>query len=629
MLAPEDKRAATAQRGRDPLKDEMLGGSHNLDIAESSQDQANLEGNARERKETPFRQKDAPSYISWGDFTMGPKGLTQKKQKLKGDDSSAEIVNVSGPFEILGACRDPRGQSWGKWLRWRDPDGRQHLRHVPDAAMQGDAASLCASLADGGLKINRGQQRALLTYLSGTSVKGRVTLVDRTGWHEINGREVFVLPAEAIGPRGSENVILDAAAIGPYDSCGSLQEWQSSVGALARGHILPILAISAALAGPLLHLAGQEGGGLNFFGPSSRGKTTLLQLAASVWGRGASPGYVRAWRATANGLEGASASATDTVLVLDELGVIEARDAAAAIYGIANGAGKARAARDGSLREPKSWRVLLLSSGELPVASKLAEGGGKARAGQFVRLLDISADRGLGFGAFDNAGSDGDAAALAKRFKHAAICAFGTAGPEFVRRFISEGVNGEDVRAFISEFVKAEVPSGADGQIDRAAQRLGLIAMAGELAIALGVTPWEKGAARAAAAWALRQWIAQRGGTEPAEVRQAIEQVRLAIEQHGDARFEPIDEGSARPVQNRLGWRKDSGPDREWWIPPEIWRQEICAGLDPKFVARVLGERGMLARAKDGWQPVRNVDGRSRRFFVLTAAIFDGGADAV
>ena len=273
--------------------------------------------------------------------------------------------------------------------------------------------------------------------------------------------------------------------------------------------------------------------------------------------------------------------------------------------------------------------MLLLSSGELPVASKLAEGGGKARAGQFVRLLDISADRGLGFGAFDNAGSDGDAAALAKKFKHAAICAFGTAGPEFVRRFISQGVNGDDVRAFVSEFVKAEVPSGADGQIDRAAQRVGLIAMAGELAIALGVAPWEKGAARAAAAWALQQWIAHRGGTEPAEVRQAIEQVRLAIELHGDARFEPIDEGSARPVQNRLGWRKGSGPDREWWVPPEVWKSEICAGLDAKFVARVLGERGMLKPENDGWQPVRRIHGANKRVYVIKAAIFDGGADAV
>jgi putative DNA primase/helicase len=41
------------------------------------------------------------------------------------------------------------------------------------------------------------------------------------------------------------------------------------------------------------------------------------------------PGYVRAWRATANGLEGAAAGASDTILVLDELGVVDAREAQA------------------------------------------------------------------------------------------------------------------------------------------------------------------------------------------------------------------------------------------------------------------------------------------------------------
>jgi uncharacterized protein (DUF927 family) len=86
-----------------------------------------------------------------------------------------------------------------------------------------------------------------------------------------------------------------------------------------------------------------------------------LQAAASVWGRGGTPGFVKAWRATANGLEGAAALASDTVLILDEMGVVDARDAAAAIYGLANGAGKQRAAQDGSLREPKSWRVIVIS----------------------------------------------------------------------------------------------------------------------------------------------------------------------------------------------------------------------------------------------------------------------------
>jgi uncharacterized protein (DUF927 family) len=380
------------------------------------------------------------------------------------------------------------------------------------------------------------------------------------------------------------------------------------------------------LSGPLLHLAGQEGGGVNFFGQSSRGKTTLLQTAASVWGRGASPGYVRAWRATANGLERAAASASDTALVLDELGQVEAREAAAALYSLSNGGGKVRASRDGAMREPKSWRVLTLSTGELSGEAKLSEGRGrKARAGQLVRLLDIPADR--GFGAFDHAGPENDAGKLAKAFKQAAISAYGTAGPEFVRRLIDEQVTGENVRALIAEFVAAHVPAGADGQIDRAAQRLGLIAAAGELATLLGVTPWNEGEASAAAAWALEQWIGQRGGTAPAEYRQAIEQVRLFIEAHGESRFEPLDDPGARPVSNRAGWRKGEGQDREWLIPPETWRAEICNGLDPKLVARTLADAGMLKRGSDGNQQVRKVGGTAKRVFVIGATIFDGGGN--
>jgi hypothetical protein len=46
----------------------------------------------------------------------------------------------------------------------------------------------------------------------------------------------------------------------------------------------------------------------------------------------------------------------------------------------------------------------------------------------------------------------------------------------------------------------------------RVAQRLGLIAAAGELATALELVPWQLGEAREAAAWALTQWIEGRGG---------------------------------------------------------------------------------------------------------------------
>jgi putative DNA primase/helicase len=613
---------ALASMAPDGLKREPVEGWDAADAVEEWADLATLRKTAVGLAK-PFEAW--PAYVSWGAFTMGGDGLTMEAAKGRGNNAEA-VEWICGPFEVLGATRDPNGRDWGKWLRWRDDDGREHRRHVADAVLQGDAASLAASLVSDGLRVSRTQQRALATYLSGVSTKGRVTMVSRTGWHNISGRDVFVLPGQVIGPRGSENVILDAAAVGPYQARGTIEEWRAGVGALAADHALAVLATSAALAGPLLYLAGQEGGGVHFFGQSSKGKTTILQAGASVWGRGGSPGYLRAWRATANGLEGAAASASDTALVLDELGVIEARDAAAAIYGLANGSGKARAGKDGSLREPKSWRVLVLSTGEIPIATKLAEDRGRrARAGQEVRLLDISADRGLGFGAFDHAGPESDAGKLSKAIKVAAQSAYGTAGPEFTRRLIVEGVDGETVRAMVGEFISAEIPAGADGQIDRAAQRLGLIAAAGELATALDVTPWRKGAAREAAAWALRQWIDGRGGTEPAEVRQAIEAVRLTIQQHGESRFEPLDGGDGwRPMGSRLGWRTGDGADRQWLIPAEIWRAEVCAGLDPKLVARALGERGMLERASDGWQVVRRISGQPMRVYVALSAIFEG-----
>jgi putative DNA primase/helicase len=571
-----------------------------------------------------------PAYLCFPPYTMDVGGLRMEKTRGKRDTEQTERLWIAAPFEVLGECRDPQGGDWGKVLRWRDDDRRTHMRHVADADLHGEPAALCASLAGHGLRIDRDRQRDLIRYLSAVRAKRRVTIVKRTGWHEIGGRSVFVLPGETIGPRGGERVILDALNHAAYEARGTIEEWRAGVGKLASGHALAVLAISAALTGPLLYLAGGEGGGIHLFGQSSKGKTTILQAAASVWGRGASPGYVRAWRATANGLEGAAALATDTALVLDEMGVLDARDAGAAIYSLANGGGKQRAARDGSLCEPQSWRVIFVSSGENPFEAKLTESKGKARAGQLLRLLDIPADRGLGFGVFDSGGTERDAGALARAIKVNASAAYGTAGPEFVRCILKEEVTGEVVRVMVSDFVKAVCPAGADGQVERVAQRLGLLAAAGELATVFELTGWREGEARAAAARAFKQWIEGRGGTEPAEVRQAIEQVRLMIEGHGDSRFQSLDHSDDRPVNNRLGWRKGEGTQREWWVLPEMWKAEICAGLDAQFVARTLAEHGILRRQGGNvLQCTVNIGGGQRaRAYVLAAAILDRGENA-
>jgi uncharacterized protein (DUF927 family) len=575
----------------------------------------------------PF--EPGPAYISWSIFTMTNSGLTAELPSGKGKDAIKQ--EVSSAFEIIGASRDPNGHGWGKWIRYSDADGRLHTRHVPDSVLHGDPAALCAMLADAGLRINRTHQRLFANYLSGVEVPGRVTHVERTGWHDIGGHPVFVLQDGAISAKSGERVVLDSSAAGPYEARGTLEDWRKTVGMSAHGHALPVFVVSAALAGPLLHLAGQEGGGIHIFGGSSKGKTTLLKIAASVLGRGdTSSGYLRAWRATANGLEGVAASATDTILILDELGVIEARDAAAGVYSLANGVGKSRAARDGSLRNPRSWRVLILSSGETPIETKLAEDRGRrVRAGQLIRLPDISADRGRGFGVFDNAGPTGHAADLAQSFASAAVSTYGTAGPEFVRKIVDEGPEdvGATVRDMVDQFVSRHVGKNSDGQVVRAAQRFGLIAAAGELATEFAITPWTRGEATTAAGWAFDTWLAQRGGGEAAEVRQAIEQVSLFIEQHGESRFEDVDAVVPAVVHNRAGWRTGKGREREWWVPPQVWKSEICVGLDPRLVAKILAERGLLRQARDGNQPVVKIAGQSKRVYVLTSDIIEAGDD--
>jgi putative DNA primase/helicase len=561
---------------------------------------------------------------------MSNDGLVLKKSG-KGEDTNPEVIWICSPFEIIGRARDSNGRDWARWLRFVDDDGREHLLPVKDADLHGDARALCSALAGRGLRISTGFRAHLLDYLNRARVDRRITIVSRTGWHVVGDMSVFVLPSGTIGSAGRETVVLDSQAASSYDSRGTLDEWKKSVGQLTAGHRLPILAISTAFAGACLHIAGMDGGGVNLFGSSSKGKSTCGECAASVWGKGSSPGYVRSWRATANALEASAAISTDTVLILDELGVVEAREAAAAVYQLASGTGKGRSTRDGSLRPSLTWRVIVLSTGEMQMASKINEdrNGRRAQAGQAVRLLDIAADAKKGFGVFDNAGAQDDAARLSDAIKKASRTYYGTAGPAFVKRLAAEDSKeaARDIAAAVEAFVDKNAPAGSDGQVRRAAQRLGLIGAAGEMAAGWGIVPWASGEAFAAAAAALVSWVDGRGGTEGAEVQEAISKVRLFIESHGDSRFEPVEKsGEFRPVNNRAGWRKGSGSERLWLIPAEVWKSEVCSGIDPGLAARVLAERGMLVRAEDGFIKVHKIEGRTQRAYTVTATILDGGA---
>ena len=549
--------------------------------------------------------------MSFGEYRMAADGLHHNDN------------HIAGPFEILGRGRDPHGDDWARWITFKDGDSRRHQVAIRDADLHGDPRTLTAALARQGLWISPKHRNRLVEYFNNLKVDERVTFVPRTGWHNVGNRRVFVLPDAAFG--ASELVSLNTDIASPYAYKGTLADWQNGIGRLTAGQRLGVLAVATAFAGPVLHLVGQDGGGIHFRGSSSTGKTSVGRAAASVWGP---RGYTRSWRATANGLEGAAVLSTDTLLVLDELGVIDLRELNAAVYQLAIGSGKGRARRDGSMRMPATWRVMVVSTGEVSIASKIEEDRNRrARAGQEVRILDIPADAGHGHGAFDTPRHGEDSAAgLADEIVRSAEEFYGTAGPAFLQAIVDRGIDQtiDDINTAIETFCANMVKFGTDGQVRRAARRLALIAAAGELAHDLGIVPhWKKGEATAAAEFALQQWVAGRGGSEAAEAIQSIRAVRLFIEKYGNSRFGDAEFGQGK-IYQRAGWRRGKGEDEVWLVLPEVWRSDVCAGLDPTHVAKVLVDRGILLRGTDEYQKTHRIQGKVLKLYTITTAIFPG-----
>jgi putative DNA primase/helicase len=333
-------------------------------------------------------------------------------------------------------------------------------------------------------------------------------------------------------------------------------------------------------------------------------------VAGSVFGRGdiRNGGYVQTWRATANGLEAVAAMHNDTLLCLDELKQVDAREAGEIAYMLANGSGKSRADRMGLAWERQTWRVLFLSSGEVSLADHLNAAGKRVHAGEETRLADIPADT-QAHGAFEDLHGYPNGEAFSRALKEAAQRYYGTAAREFVRRLQAADPTGgfaeklrRDLEALRREFLAYYVPEGASGQVQRVALRFTLVAFGGELATRLGLTSWPQGEAINASVACFNAWLTARGGIEDQEIQAALSQVRKFFELHRESRFTPWDmalAGESRTI-NRAGFRRDKEDGTEFYVLPEVFKQEICGGFDSRFVARLLVERGLLTPGKDG-----------------------------
>ena len=525
-----------------------------------------------------------------------PKCFTVKSDGiyLKADNADKPDLWISSEIVVLARIRDSHNTGWGLLIEVTDHDGHKHQSPISASLLAGDGTELRAHLLQLGARLAQdpNSRRAFIRLLAAWSPTARVLKANRLGWVDDACTAFLCGNGEAIGE--SHIVVQNNEASAETTDMvqqGTLADWKATVASQCIDNPLLLFAVSLAFAGVILEPLRYDGGGVHLRGQSSSGKSTVLRVSASVWG---SPRFVQSWRATANGLEGIAVSRNSTLLPLDELGEISGHEAGNAVYMLSNGKGKSRASRSGSPQPSLRWKTMILSSGEITLADKIAEAGGRPAAGQDIRLLDIVADC-RAFGAFDHLHGAPDGSSFSKLLSAATSANYGTAGPEFVRRLLADADIETQLRGVITGFqkeVRLRLNPKCDGQTDRAAAQFALIAAAGEYATTQGLTGWEPGAARQAAIDLFAAWLDRRGGALPAEARAARERVRAYLLRNRRAIMAIENAGTKLTGSSDVGWYCD----QVFYLPSKVW-QTIHDGQDPSGSARYRKQAGILERA--------------------------------
>ena len=208
------------------------------------------------------------------------------------------------------------------------------------------------------------------------------------------------------------------------------------------------MAVAAGLSAPFSAHYGRETepGGFHFYGPSSRGKTTLLCAVASVYGVGAEKkdgGIVDSWHSTPFAGEQTAAKHSDCALLLDEIKSAKPEDVGDLIYQFANGAGKKAGTSSGGLRDTKNFRPTVISTGEISSRQYIESNGQDYHGGLSVRMIDVPADTLSGFGIFSTVPSrfEGDAGAFAQWIKQQAATNYGFHARALIAHYIQDREN--------------------------------------------------------------------------------------------------------------------------------------------------------------------------------------------
>jgi putative DNA primase/helicase len=550
------------------------------------------------------------------------------------EDGLEKVTNTSSEYignhlTAIATINNPEQDGGALLLEFTTFKGEVRRWTMLRAYLAGDANAIVEGLLSRDYSFKREQKGLLIDYLYGLGkhISETYTVTDSSGWV---GKS-FVLPHKTYGDESLKFRNVDPSPEAITELKGTLQGWKDTVAARCGGNSRLILGLGTSFAAPLLPIINIESGGFHLVGVTSQGKTTILSVAASVSGIKDIP----LWRTTTNGLESTATAFNHLCLPLDEIHQADPKDVGNIAYMLANGQGKARMKKDLSNRKPKTWQLIVLSSGEVSLGNYMAQAGITQKGGQEVRLPDVPAmPTDAKYGCFETiheleADRSKSAVELGAQFASALEAAVkehhGTALDAFLSRLVIDAANSEFVGNLSKQvhLVAAKLAEGTvNNAIGRVAKRFALLQVVLGLAHKYDLLPFPVEDIEWGISTCFKAWLTARGGDGSIEVKKAIERIEhlLVTNEFSDRVFD-LRDGDTKTVRNLLAYRK-VGVEKEteeFWVPPTVFDKEFAVGVNKVELVKELQRLGWLLPPRPDGKTMhtRRVNGKRIYFYVF------------
>ena len=250
-------------------------------------------------------------------------------------------------------------------------------------------------LCNSGFPVNSDNVKKVIKYLHSFEVANlqnmeTIYLTHNNGWKDFKNKKGFGLGKNILGLDAKEDNISFTPENGfekfskALVENGSFEEWTRVIKPLMSN---PKVAFSvyASLAAPFLALLDCSSFLIHFWGDSSMGKTTVMEIAASVWGNPAKEtgGLITSWNSTMVFVERMASFFNDLPMYLDDSQTADDKTISKIMYMIGNSTGRGRGKKSGGVDTTNSWHTICFTTGEKQLTESTQYDGAKARTIEF------------------------------------------------------------------------------------------------------------------------------------------------------------------------------------------------------------------------------------------------------